>query len=217
MLVTFIATCRSIRLEGHRSSTDHSTTFTINTDPDFHISKNFYPDAIQTSKDNLSALPYFQDLLKQTRTMSFRDMVITYQTESDKWHTIPYPLTAFFRQTAMDPFITNNSANLKISYDKVVADGPKPAPSPNMVSDIDLQILNEFKELSKLHAKRPMHIIMDRLSTLLHTYMQHNINFPTFTTTTTRPTSSQSSSSGYTSRTHKSKYTSSPWNRLERR
>ena len=151
--------------------------------------------------------------------MSFRDMVITYQIESDKWHTVPYPLTAFFRQTAMDPFITNNSANLKISYDIVVADAPKPAPSPNMVSDVDLQILTEFKELAKLHAQRPMHIIMDRLSSLLHSYMQHHIHHPTATSDTCRPKSSTSSttSSGYTSSRRPSKYDSSPWNRLDRR
>ena len=215
ILVTFTITCRSIRLEGQRTKTDHKTSFTTNTDPDFHISSAFYPSNIQMAKDSLSALPYFKDLSNQERTWSYRDIAITYQTEADKWHTIPYPLTAFFRQTAMDPLITNNSANLKLSFDIVVADAPKPAPSPNMVSNFELEALNSLRDIARIHHDRPPHIIMDRLSSMFWVYMQQLP--PTSTTTRPTPSTSSSSTSGYSSSKRPSKYDSSPWNRLDRR
>jgi hypothetical protein len=61
-----------------------------------HISPNFYPDISTLANTQLLQLPYFEGLTSHKRTIMFCDMNITFQTALDKWHMIPYPLTAFF-------------------------------------------------------------------------------------------------------------------------
>jgi hypothetical protein len=55
---------------------------------------------------------------------------------SVKVHLVLYPLTAFFRQTALDPLTRNGMSHYKIYFDIIVADAPITKPAPSSIKPV---------------------------------------------------------------------------------
>jgi hypothetical protein len=72
----------------------------------------------------------------------------------------------------LDPLTTNDMAQYKNSFNIIMADAPKIKPATSPITPTEQMALTSLKDIAQLHSHRPIHVIMDRLSTLLLVYMQ---------------------------------------------